>query len=182
MRLNEGVEWAAHCVLLLTALPDGATLPAKRLAEYHGVPAPYLAKSLQALVGAGIVSSATGRHGGYRLARAASEITLLDVVLAVEGDGAVFQCTEIRRRGPARVAARAYPRLCVIAAAMGHAEAAWRAELEQTTIADLAAGVERDAPQQAMVKSAVWLRSVLARRSGATRIRGNVQARLPPQG
>ena len=77
MRLTEGVEWAVHCVLLLTALPEGATLPASRLAEYHDLPAPYLAKSLQALAGAGIVASAPGRRGGYRLGRPAAEITLL---------------------------------------------------------------------------------------------------------
>lgn len=168
MRTTEGVEWAAHCVLLLSALPDGATLPTGRLAEYHGVPAPYLAKSLQVLVGAGIVSSATGRHGGYRLARPPSEITLLDVVLAVEGDEAFFRCTEIRTRGPAGGARRAYPSPCGIARAMDRAEAAWRTELAQTTIADLAAGVARDVPPRARAKSDAWLRSVLARTTGAT--------------
>jgi DNA-binding IscR family transcriptional regulator len=44
MRISEGVEWAAHCVLLLDSLSEDAALPASRLAEYHGVPAPYLAK------------------------------------------------------------------------------------------------------------------------------------------
>lgn len=168
MRMTEGVEWAAHCVLLLAALPDNATLPTSRLAEYHGVPAPYLAKSLQALAGAGIVSSVTGRHGGYRLARPPSEITLVDVVLAVDGDEAFFRCTEIRKRGPTSGVPRAYSSLCGIARAMGRAEDAWRAELAQTTIADLVAGVARDAPPRALAKSAVWLQGALARRSGST--------------
>jgi Rrf2 family protein len=108
MHLNEGVEWAAHCAALLAALPEGATLPAVRLAEYHDIPGPYLAKSLQALTRAGIVESTTGRLGGYRLGRLASEISLLDIVQAIEGTETFFRCTEIRRRGPSRVAARAY--------------------------------------------------------------------------
>lgn len=169
MRMNEGVEWAAHCVLLLDSLPDGAALPASGLAEYHGVPAPYLAKSLQALAGAGIVTSLPGRHGGYRLARPATEITLLDVVLAVEGEEPAFRCTEIRKRGPSRVPNRCYPPMCGIAAAMHRAETAWRDELAQTTIADLAAGVLRQAPPRALEKSASWLQKTLAGRRSPTR-------------
>jgi Rrf2 family protein len=164
MRMSEGVEWAAHCVLLLDSLPDGAALPASRLAEYHGVPAPYLAKSLQALAAAGIVSSLPGRHGGYRLARPATEITLLDVVIAVEGDDPAFRCTEIRKRGPSRVPGRCYTTMCGIAAAMHRAETAWQAALEQATIADLAAGVLRQAPPRALEKSASWLQETLANR------------------
>ncbi len=162
MRMSEGVEWAAHCVLLLCALPDDATLSAVRLAEYHGIPAPYLAKSLQALAGAGIASSIPGRHGGYRLSRPPSKITLLDVVLAVEGNDAFFRCTEIRKRGPSRVAARAYPAMCGIAAAMDRAETAWRAQLEQTTIAELATGVLHGAPPAALNKTAEWLHQTLS--------------------
>ena len=52
MRLSDGVEWGVHVCVLLAALPDGAALPAAKLAEYHGVPAPYLAKHLQVLAGA----------------------------------------------------------------------------------------------------------------------------------
>src|SRR5271154_3464014 len=108
MRLSEGVEWAAHCAVVLAALPEGVSLPAARLAEYHGVPAPYLAKSLQALTRAGIVESTTGRQGGYRLGRPATDISLLDIVEAIEGTDSLFQCTEIRKRGPSRVAVRSY--------------------------------------------------------------------------
>jgi Rrf2 family protein len=162
--MSEGVEWAAHCVLLLDSLPEDAALPAGRLAEYHGVPGPYLAKSLQALAGAGIVTSLQGRRGGYRLRRPAAQITLLDVVLAVEGDDPAFRCTEIRKRGPSRVPDRCYPPRCGIAAAMGRAETAWRTELERTTIADLAAGVLREAPPRALEKSSIWLQEALSDR------------------
>ncbi|MDA8045449.1 MAG: hypothetical protein M0Z30_09455 [Actinomycetota bacterium] len=61
MHLSEGVEWAAHSVLLLYALREGVTLPAARLAEYHDLRGPYLAKSRQVLAAAGIVASESGR-------------------------------------------------------------------------------------------------------------------------
>ena len=157
MRLNEGVEWAAHCLALLAALPEEMALSAARLAEYHDVPAPYLAKSLQALAGAGLISSRVGRNGGYRLTRPPEEITLLDVVRAVDGDEPLFRCTEIRRQGPSRVAARHYAPICAIAAAMRRAEAAWRTELRATTIADIAEQVQRDAPALAVQKTTAWL-------------------------
>jgi Rrf2 family protein len=157
MRLNEGVEWAAHCLALLAALPEEMALSAARLAEYHDVPAPYLAKSLQALAGAGLITSRVGRNGGYRLTRPPEKITLLDVVRAVDGDEPLFRCTEIRRQGPSRVAARHYSPICAIAAAMRRAEAAWRTELRATTIADIAEQVQRDAPARAIQKTTAWL-------------------------
>ena len=85
MRLSQGVEWGLHCCSVLALLPHDAPLPANRLAEFHGVPGPYLAKTLQALASAGLLESVPGRHGGYRLAKPPSRITLLDVVDAVEG-------------------------------------------------------------------------------------------------
>jgi Rrf2 family protein len=167
MHLNEGVEWAAHCAAILAALPEGATLPAVRLAEYHGVPAPYLAKSLQALTRAGIVESTTGRLGGYRLGRSATDISLLDVVQAIEGHETFFTCTEIRRRGPSRVAARAYTPTCGIAAAMWRAERAWQDELRAVTIADLAELTLKQAPAAALEKGVTWITQVLSTRKPA---------------
>ena len=161
MRLGEGVEWATHCVVFLASLPENETLSAARLAEYHGVPAPYLAKALQALTRAGLVRSHTGRRGGYRLARAADQITLLDIVLAVEGDEPAFRCMEIRQRGPARVPAADYPPVCGIAAVMHRAEKAWKAELQSTTVADISAIVARQAPRRAQAKTQTWLMAQL---------------------
>ena len=181
MQLNEGVEWAAHCAALLAALPDRATLPAVRLAEYHGIPAPYLAKSLQALTRAGIVELTTGRLGGYRLGRPASDITLLDVVQAIEGTETFFKCTEIRRRGPSGVAARAYAPTCGIAAAM------WRAPppggtAPATTIADLADLTMKQAPPAAIEKGVTWITQVLATRSTPTANEGRCEASSLGQG
>jgi Rrf2 family protein len=162
MPLPEGVEWGLHCVTLAAVLPPGATLPASRLAEYHAVPTPYLAKHLQALSRAGILEALPGRRGGYRLARAARGISVLEVVEAIAGDEPAFRCTEIRRRGPARLAQREYRVPCSIHVVMDRADSAWRAELRSTSIADLVELVGATAPPEALTKGLGWIQEVLA--------------------
>ena len=71
---------------------------------------------------------------------------------AIEGDGTFFRCTEIRRRGPTRVAASRYAPVCGIAGAMWGAEQAWRSSLAGVTIAALAATTLTDAPPEAVAK------------------------------
>ena len=157
MRLGQGVEWAVHCCTLLAVVPPGQAMPAAKLAEYHGVPGPYLAKQLQALSAAGIVESVPGPRGGYRLARPATEVTVLDVVLAVEGDDAAFTCTEIRCNGPGACAPSDFPRPCGIARVMWDAEAAWRRSLGEHTIAELLDGALRDSPEEKLRVSGAWI-------------------------
>ena len=161
MQLGEGVEWALHCCTLLAVVPDGHTLPAARLAEYHGVPPAYLAKHLQALAQAGIVQSVPGRKGGYRLAKPASEVTLLEIVDAVEGTGPAFRCREIRRRGPAAMPASEYRAPCGIHTAMQRAEDAWRAELDSQTVEDLLHHLSLSVSPVAIRKAAGWFEDVL---------------------
>ncbi len=137
MKLGDGVEQAIHCATLLAALPQGGLLSAASMAEFHGVSTSYLLKHLQALSKAGIVQTVPGPRGGYRLARNVTDVTLLDVVLAVEGPEPAFRCKEIRQRGPNPLASDAYAAPCQINAAMLRAERAYRQELRKVTLADL---------------------------------------------
>lgn len=138
MKHGNQVEWALHCVSTLSSLEPEKRLSATALAEMYEVPPKYLAKALQALSAAGIVISTPGPKGGYALAKPAAEITVLDVVDAVQGDERIFRCQEIRRRGPCRkVAAREFGKTCGLADVMWRAEAAWRRELAQITFAHL---------------------------------------------
>jgi Rrf2 family protein len=157
MKLSDGVEWGVHACVVLAVLPTEAALPAARLAEYHGVPSAYLAKHLQALARAGVLQTVKGPRGGYRLARAAADITVLDVVEAIDGDEPAFRCTEIRRRGPSAVPPREYRFPCGIHRVFSRADDAWRAELSAATIADLVLGVVREAPSAAIEKGARWI-------------------------
>lgn len=161
MRMSEGVEWTVHCLSALTFLPPGRALPAHRLAELHGVPAPYLAKHLQALVRARILDSSSGPKGGFRLARRPEDISLLDIVNTVDGEEPPFRCTEIRQRGPTAIEPQCYKRPCGIAAAFARAEAAWRAALEEQTLADLVRAVPTTVHPRQLRKAADWLEEVL---------------------
>ncbi|AVH40542.1 Rrf2 family transcriptional regulator [Agrobacterium tumefaciens] len=137
MKLGDGVEQAIHSVGMLAGLSEGGVLSAAALAEFHGVSTSYLLKHLQSLSNAGIVATVPGPKGGYRLARATDRITLLDIVLAVEGPQPAFRCAEIRQRGPNPLPGRYFTKPCGINAAMLKAEKAYRAELAKTTIADI---------------------------------------------
>lgn len=144
MKLSDGVEQAIHCVGMLAGLSEGGVLSAAALAEFHGVSTSYLLKHLQALSGAGIVATVPGPKGGYRLARPADAITLLDIVLAVEGPAPAFRCAEIRQRGPNPLPGRYFTKPCGINAAMLKAEKAYRAELAKVTMASILAELAAD--------------------------------------
>jgi Rrf2 family protein len=141
----------------LATLPSDGALPAAKLAEYHGVPAAYLAKHLQTLARAGLLETTKGPKGGYRLARPPDQITVLDIVEAIDGVEPAFQCTEIRKRGPVALPAKDYAKLCGINRAFLKADKAWRAELRDTTVADMLMGVLRDVPRAGLEKGARWL-------------------------
>jgi Rrf2 family protein len=165
--MSDTVEWAVHCCTVLAALGEDQALPAARLAEFHDVPPAYLAKALQLLTAAGVTESRPGPTGGYRLARPPAEITLLEVVLAVDGDDTAFQCSEIRQRGPAAAGdAASYRRPCGIARAMWRAEDAWRAELASVSIGDIVGELFATVAPAQLMKGAEWIQSVqMSRRS-----------------
>lgn len=144
MRMAEGVEWALHSCLNLSWADR--PVPAARMAAYFDLPAPYLNKQLQALARAGIVSSTPGPKGGFSLNRAPDKITLLDVVVAIEGPEPAFRCAEILHASPFGDRKADYVAGCVISQAMSAAELAWKRELAGTTVADLRDGVARQYP------------------------------------
>ncbi len=137
MKLSDGVEAAIHCAASLAGAPDDATIPGNALAGQFGLSPSYLLKHLNALTAAGILESVPGPSGGYRLARPAERITLLDIVLAVEGPQPAFRCGEIRQRGPEKLPAVAYVKPCGINAAMLRAEKAYRATLAKERLSDI---------------------------------------------
>ena len=162
MQLKNQVEWALHCAAILAGLPEGHYLPAKALAELHGVPREYLGKALQSLSQAGLVEGTLGPHGGYRLAKAPGDINFLDVVEAVEGKEPTFVCTEIRKNNPCRLACpdsrkEADSKPCGVARVMWAADKAWRRSLADVSLAALVRGVERDVPADLLRKTGEWV-------------------------
>jgi len=157
--MSQGVEWALHCVVNLSYLESGRSGSRTRLAEYYGLSDAYLAKHLKSLVRAGVLVASTGPQGGFRLARAPEDITVLEVVEAIEGAGPSFLCTEIRQQGVCAAPPAACRRACPVAKVMYAADAAWRDSLRQVTIADLG----RRVPKTYQKRGADWMRGTLVR-------------------
>ena len=86
-----------YAMLILTQLArDPATiLSATVLSEALHLPAPTVSKILKILCDAEIVISARGAEGGYRLARAANSITIMNIITAMEGQLALTECCEM---------------------------------------------------------------------------------------
>lgn len=162
MKMNEGIEWSIHCCSLLAYLPEGTALSVGAMAEFFDIPQAYLAKNLQLLSRAKIVHSAKGPGGGYRLARAAEKISLLDIVQAIDGLDPSFRCTEIRQRGPSAVAERHYRKPCGIAKTMLNAEKAWRHELRKVSVRDVQDLGAKETNTNQLRKAEDWLTTVLS--------------------
>jgi Rrf2 family protein len=162
MKMSESVEWTAHACALLAALPKGVGLPANALAEFHALAPAYMAKHMQALARAGVVESVRGAGGGYRLARAPTDISLWDIVEAIEGDEPAFRCAEIRQQGPCVTPQGDFRKPCEIHAAFGRAENAWRIELKSVSLADIATEVARKATPQKRALLTQWITEKLA--------------------
>ena len=84
MVLSQTGQYALRAMTVLTALGPGATARTRDLAGPARVPGDYLSKILRKLVEARLLVSVKGHHGGFRLARPAGEITLEEVLEAVD--------------------------------------------------------------------------------------------------
>ncbi|MBS8229047.1 RrF2 family transcriptional regulator [Vannielia litorea] len=157
MQLRNQVEWALHCCSILAGLPPGQRLSTKALAEFHGVPKPYLSKALQSLAQAGLIEGTLGPSGGYRLARPAAEISFLEITEAIEGRARSFACTEIRRNAPCLRADEQISGPCQVARVMWQADEAWRAVLRSQSLADLSATLEAELPERLLADAEAWV-------------------------
>lgn len=92
IRLSRSTDYALMALSDLAALPADETLSARRVAAGRGLPADLVAKILQGLRRAGLVSTRQGVLGGYRLARPPGEVPLIEVIEAVEGPLALVEC------------------------------------------------------------------------------------------
>ncbi|MET9068968.1 RrF2 family transcriptional regulator [Streptosporangium sandarakinum] len=152
MKLPVSTEWLLHCAASLAQLKPGDTASAAQLAQYFDLPAAYLAKQLQALVKAGVLAATTGPRGGFRLARPASEITLLQIVEAVDGASSPYECREIRQQGRGALPAEECRTPCILAEKMAEAHRAWRRSLAATSLADIVAALSPSTPSRTRLR------------------------------
>jgi Rrf2 family protein len=84
VRISAKADYAVRAALELAA-SDGQPMKGEHIADAQGIPLKFLENILQELRHAGVVRSQRGPEGGYRLARPASEISLGEVIRAVDG-------------------------------------------------------------------------------------------------
>ena len=94
MRLTHLADYAVVLMTAAARQPAGARLSATELSVDTGVPLPTAQKLMGQLATAGLLSSSRGVSGGFALARPASEISLADIVEAVEGPIALTMCSD----------------------------------------------------------------------------------------
>ena len=173
---GSSVEYGLHCLLYLVpaahpsvAAGEVVTLPASDLAEFQGVSPSLVRKVFTKLERAGLVASAEGKNGGFRLARPASEISVLDVVDAIEGDKPLFDCKQIQGNcavldeSQSRSSARS---MCMIHTVMLEAEQAMRSSLRSYSLAQMATGMTASMPPRFVNSMEAWFSGRLAGKSG----------------
>jgi Rrf2 family protein len=86
VNISAKTQYACLAVMELAAnYGTGEPVRVRRIAEVHGIPSRFLVQILLQLKGADLVASTRGAAGGYQLARQPSDITLADVMSAIEG-------------------------------------------------------------------------------------------------
>lgn len=136
MILSASATHALRAVAWLAAKPGDEAMLGRDLARKVGIPPPYLAKVLATLARTGVLTASRGVKGGYRLARPARQIRLMEVVEPFEGKRARPGCL-LQPGQPCREEAA-----CSAHAAWSQVKSTYLGFLEGTTLADIQ--VDRD--------------------------------------
>jgi Rrf2 family protein len=92
LRLSKKADYALMAMKHLALRPDRGSASAREIAEHYDIPIELMAKVLQRLARRGLLVSQQGTRGGYLLARPATEMSVADVIQAVDGPLAVTAC------------------------------------------------------------------------------------------
>ena len=130
LRVTRLTDYATVVLTALAARP-GQVCSAAELAEASGLEVPTVAKVLKPLAQAGLVEGFRGANGGYRLAREAADIALLDIVTAIEGPPGMTACSV--HDGTCDIQAQ-----CGVRASWRHINDVVVASLRDVTLAQLA--------------------------------------------
>lgn len=125
MKFSKATNYALHTMLLLLEASPIKPIGVQQMAESQGVSPTYLSKILTKLVKAGLIESASGAGGGYRLLRARDDISFLDIIHAIEGTTSLFQCGFVHGKE------------CAIQEVMKQAEQKMERHLRQAKLVDL---------------------------------------------
>lgn len=141
MHISRAGEYGVLGLLHLARLPEGQSVMIDAVSRDEGIPKSFLAKIFQDLAKARVLRSQRGAGGGFALARSADQITVLEVIEAIDGKIALQRCLgEVpdceRREG------------CALCSLFEQAQDRLKEVFGQTTLADLARKQANGTPTQ----------------------------------
>ena len=93
MQITKQADYALRAVLYLSRMDDGSKASTKDIAEMQHIPPSFLAKIVSQLSIAGLIQTARGARGGVTLARPPEQVSILDVIEAIDGPMLLNECT-----------------------------------------------------------------------------------------
>jgi Rrf2 family protein len=148
LELTHRGAYAIRAVLTLAHEDGDRVVPARAIARQMDIPGRFLPQVLGDLSRAGIVEARLGRAGGYRLSRPPSQISILEVIEATEGDTRRQTCVLTGER----CGHSAIP--CDVHAVFSDAQVAILARLAATSVADVVSSSPRQLPERRLVSVA----------------------------
>jgi FeS assembly SUF system regulator len=130
LKLSRLTDYAVAALVRLSAAEGVATSPG--IAAAIGIPEPTVAKVLKILAGNGLVVSTRGARGGYRLGRPLAQISVAEIIVAVDGPIALASCVE------GSGSACESQMLCPVAGRWDPVNTAIRSALQNISLADMA--------------------------------------------
>jgi Rrf2 family protein len=137
LRLTSAADYAIRAMIHLGCMPEDSVALRSEIAEAQAIPTSFTAKILRSLVRAQLLRSSRGVHGGFSLARDPADITLLEIVEAIEGPLALLDCA------PSPDGCT-MGRDCPAAGVWARVQKGMRATLSATTLEDLVSAPRRN--------------------------------------
>ena len=147
LRLSKKADYALMAMKHLALREDRGSSSAREIAALYDIPIELMAKVLQRLVRRGLLASQQGTRGGYQLARSPAQISVADVIQAIDGPVAVTACSTDEGQQCEQFSK------CDVRDPLWRVRERILAALGECTIAELAA----DPPPQPLAKAAVFV-------------------------
>jgi len=146
MMFSTRAEYGVRVMVDLARRGGADPVPLAEIAECEGLPLAYLEHLVARLRRAGLIESRRGAHGGYLLAREPAQITMAEVVEALEGRIAPIECISSAPDGTVRCSRESDPdHVCTTKVLWTRVRAAILTTLQQTSLEDLIPANERKA-------------------------------------
>ena len=141
MRLTKGTDYGLLGLVYLAQKPQGKVVLVGEIAKAQGLSESYLAKLFQDLARSGVLTSHRGARGGFSLTRPARDISLLEIVEAIEGPITLQPCLDLQT-GCERIG------MCGICIVLGEAQAKIVQVLRSSSLQDILDQVPAEKQQE----------------------------------